>query len=139
MEYKQPSQVFESVSKIFGRAFYEIASFLKSLSYSAPKLLVSDIEQLLVKTDHNKVFNVATVILNFLLRTSPDIFTLDQDVLEMPLIVANFVSSAFGCDKNETMQLQKMAKDCYSYQLNIIKRLGLPLPLSVKPSDIDFQ
>lgn len=32
-----------------------------------------------------------------------------------------------------------MAKDCYSYQLNIIKRLGLPLPLSVKPSDIDFQ
>ena len=78
MEHKSPSQTFEKVSKMYGRSFYEIACFLKSLNYIAPKLQVSDMEYLITKTDQNKVFNVAQTVLNFILRTCPAIIALDQ-------------------------------------------------------------
>ncbi|CAL6001157.1 Conserved_hypothetical protein [Hexamita inflata] len=138
VEFKTPSFIFEQVSQIYGKAFYEIACFLKSLSPQAPKLLVSDMDQLISKTDSNKVINVATVTLNFLLRTNPDVFNVNIDSLEMPTTIANFVASAFGCDRNESNTLQKMAKDCYQYQINILSSLNLPIPASMTKNNIDY-
>ncbi|TNJ26682.1 hypothetical protein GMRT_13162 [Giardia muris] len=115
-ETESPEQVYIAQSPEFGRAFYEISTFLRACNNYTYRFVASDIQLIQARVkDRSNAFYVAALTLDLILRQNLNFVLRPLSNANLPELFSQLVSSAFGLDKVSTVQLHKMGKAFWGY------------------------
>lgn len=115
-ETESPEQVYIAQSPEFGRAFYEISTFLRACNNYTYRFVASDIQLIQARVkDRSNAFYVAALTLDLVLRQNLNFVLRPLSNANLPELFSQLVASAFGLDKVSTVQLHKMGKAFWGY------------------------
>ncbi|CAL6090678.1 Conserved_hypothetical protein [Hexamita inflata] len=132
IETEAPLDIFKSISAEYGRPFYEINTFLRSMSNGMARLGLFDIKTILNRAkEHTDNTAVAMMTFDYLIRQSINI-VIESDMESLSILLANFVCTSFSLDKSNSNIIIQASRSYYQ----IIKSLALQNGIQ-KQSQVD--